>query len=176
MIGPQETELKFLFSSQDLPKIEATPRLQELLQQAERKRLEATYFDTPNRSLWENGITLRVRKSGKTRVQTLKQATTSDIDRGEWEEEIAQDTLDFDAIEHTPFARLICAPEVRNALAPSFEVDVERASFSLDAAEAQIEGALDQGQIEADGQAIPVCELELELKQGDRIALFEFAR
>jgi triphosphatase len=59
---------------------------------------------------------------------------------------------------------------------PAFEVDVERTSFMLETGGGRIEAAFDQGAIKANGEQLGVRELELELKSGDRSALFNLAR
>jgi hypothetical protein len=57
----QESELKFIFAPDDLPKIKALPLLRDALAQASHQRLVSTYFDTPDNYLWEHGMSLRVR-------------------------------------------------------------------------------------------------------------------
>ncbi len=59
---------------------------------------------------------------------------------------------------------------------PAFEVDVERTSFMLEIGAGRIEASFDEGAIEANGEKLGVRELELELKCGDRSALFNLAR
>jgi triphosphatase len=61
-------------------------------------------------------------------------------------------------------------------MTPAFEVDVERTSFMLETGAARIEASFDQGAIEANGEKLDVRELDLELKSGDRSALFNLAR
>jgi hypothetical protein len=49
----QESELKFLFAPEDLPKVKAVPLLKDALPHADRQRLTASYFDTPDKYLAE---------------------------------------------------------------------------------------------------------------------------
>lgn len=64
---------------------------------------------------------------------------------------------------------------MRDCLQANFEVDVERASVILDVDRAGLK-ALDEGRIEAQGRTIAVAELELELKEGEKSALFRLSR
>jgi len=172
----QEIEFKFLFSPGDLAQIERLPFLRAPLRQAVVQRSEALYFDTPSRDLWKRGFTLRLRGMGQNWIETVKREIPSAIRRGEWEHETDRTSPDFAWIGTTPLARLIDRSRIRAALRPAFEVHLERASFLFDANTGQIEGVIDQGHIEANGERLAICELELELKSGDRAALFEVAR
>jgi inorganic triphosphatase YgiF len=173
--GP-EIELKFLFAERDIAKVKALVAAASGARQATRQRLRTIYFDTPNQDLWNHGFILRVRAIGEGHVQTVKRIASSPIQRDEWEEETGQPELDIGRIKNTPLARLAGKPSIRRAMRLAFEVDVERTSFMLETGASRIEASLDQGAIEADGEKLGVRELELELKSGDRSALFNVAR
>ncbi|MGQ0445932.1 MAG: CYTH and CHAD domain-containing protein, partial [Beijerinckiaceae bacterium] len=79
-------------------------------------------------------------------------------------------------VKNTPLARLGGKPSIRRAIRPAFEMEIERTSFMLEVGAGRIEASLDQGAIEANGERLGVRELELELKGGDRSALFSLAR
>ncbi len=51
------------------------------------RRLDAIYYDTPDRTLFRHGLSLRIRRSGNRYVQTLKRAPVhgQPFVRGEWE-------------------------------------------------------------------------------------------
>ena len=56
--------------------------------------LVTNYFDTPDKVLERTGLTLRVRRSGKTHIQTVKSEANGHgvaTNRGEWEWPINQD-------------------------------------------------------------------------------------
>jgi len=171
-----ETELKFLIIGEDLKKVMLLPAFKAALPGAHRGRIDTIYFDTPDRDLWKRGFILRIRKAGQSLIQSVKQETPSSIERGEWERETACAAPDLAAIGRTPLAHLIRKHRLGASLRPTFEVHVERMSFMLDDGGAQIEVAIDQGDIEAAGGKLAVCELELELKRGDQAALFDLAR
>src|SRR3984893_5938774 len=173
--GP-EIELKFLFAERDAAKVKALVAAASGARQASHQRLRAIYFDTPNQDLWSHGFTARVRTAGKSHIQTVKRITSSRIQRDEWEEEIGRPELDLGLVKNTPLARLSAKPSIRRAIRPAFEVDVERTSFMLETGASRIEASFDQGTIAANGEKLGVRELELELKSGDRSALFNLAR
>ncbi|HEY2661695.1 MAG TPA: CHAD domain-containing protein [Caulobacteraceae bacterium] len=166
-----ETELKFVIDA------DGAMRLRELLGLPDHgRRLRSVYFDTPDLDLKSAGFSLRVREEGEKRVQGIKQSGNGSLfSRREWETPAAEEGLDFAAIDATPLgARL--GQRRRASLAPAFEVDVQRAKRELAFEGAQIEVALDEGEVRTVGSRTPIRELELELKSGDPAALFALAR
>jgi triphosphatase len=82
-----EIELKLLVDAahladfNDAPVVTANAR-----NKGARKHLKSVYYDTPERTLWQNGLTLRVRQNGARFVQTVKAEFRDDpLRRGEWE-------------------------------------------------------------------------------------------
>jgi triphosphatase len=175
-LANREVELKFRIPQGDLSRIEKLPELQGSLDHAVVALVSTVYFDTPDQDLWKKGFSLRIRKTGERYIETIKQETSSIIARGEWEKETNSATLDFSHAETTPLAPLIGKRRVKTELRPAFEVHLERRIFPLAANGAEIEAVIDTGHIEADGKSLPISELELELKSGDRTALFDLAR
>ncbi|WP_026605754.1 CYTH and CHAD domain-containing protein [Methylocapsa acidiphila] len=171
-----ETELKFLFAPTELERILGAPALNGRPEDARFERLDATYFDTADRDLWKHGFSLRLRRSAKRLVQTVKRDMESGVQRREWECEITGPALDFAAIDGTPLGELTERREIRESLRPLFRVCIERMSFQLDQGATRIECAVDRGEIEAGGSKLPISELELELKGGDAAGLFDVAR
>jgi triphosphatase len=176
MAAEAEIELKFLFAERDLAKIKALILAVSAARRMTCQHLRAIYFDTPNCDLWKHGFTLRVRANGDSHIQTVKRMISSDIHRDEWEAETVKLEPDLDLIKNTPLARLTAKPSIHRALRPAFEVNVERTSYWLDAGGGVIEASFDHGAIEANGEKLGVRELELELKSGNRSALFNLAR
>ncbi|MDQ6868252.1 MAG: CHAD domain-containing protein [Pseudomonadota bacterium] len=176
MVAGPEIELKFLFAERDGAKVNALVAAASSARQATHQRLRTIYFDTPNQDLWNHGFAVRVRAIGGSHVQTVKRIASSRIQSDEWEAETGRPELDLGPIKNTPLARLAGKPSIRRAMRPAFEVDVERTSFMLETGADRIEVSIDQGAIEANGEKLGVHELELELKSGDRSALFNLAR
>ncbi len=138
-------------------------------------RQASIYFDTPDRDLQAAGLSLRIRRSGKKRIQTVKADGASAAGlfaRSEWEQPVADDTplLDYS----TPIHALL--GDVADAIAPAFDVKVERRSWDVAEGDALIELVLDRGEAMAGERRAPICEIELELKSGDAGALFALAR
>src|SRR3984885_4129466 len=68
-----EIELKLLAPQGALEKLREMPFIvQHARNRGAFRRLETVYYDTPEKLLFEHGMSLRVRRSGKHFVQTLK--------------------------------------------------------------------------------------------------------
>jgi inorganic triphosphatase YgiF len=172
----QEVELKFLIESGGLPMLDALPVIGKRLRRAPRKHIETTYFDTSDRRFTDNGFALRVRKQDKNALLSIKQAGPLGSGREEWERPITGDEPNADNMSDSPAAPLLQKNGDGADLAPLYTVAVDRASFLVKDGAAQIEIAVDRGEIKRDGAELPVCELELELKKGDPRQLFAFAQ
>jgi triphosphatase len=138
------------------------------------RRLDAVYYDTPDRTLYRNGLSLRVRRSGSRYIQTLKRVLPDggNFARQEWEcpvETVAPD------LGRLPAAELgdTIDPAAARALVPVFTTKVRRRTRRLDLAEAEVEIAFDEGTIEAGDRREPLSEVELELKRGDVGVLYD---
>lgn len=139
--------------------------------------LVTRYFDTADGVLSAQGIALRLRKSGRCWVQTLK--TEGERQGGlsqriEHEMAVSGACLDWSRF---PAAARAWVPEaVRAQLLPVFETHFTRTAWQLGGAGgARIEVALDVGEIRAGKRRQPICEIELELKAGTPEALFALA-
>lgn len=146
-----------------------------LPQHSERAQMRSVYFDTPDRQLQAEGLSLRIRRSGKERIQTVKAqdgAGSGLFARAEWEMKVSRDAPVLDA--RTPVAALL--GEAVAAIEPAFEVDVERRTWTVDEKGARVEMVLDQGRVQAGERQAPICEIELERKSGELAALFGLAR
>lgn len=164
----REIELKFL-----IPPEAAAEALAQLKGEGGVRQLDATYFDTPSHTLRKAGFGLRVRDGEGGRKQTLKSASAGGVfSRGEWEERIVGPAPDPEALSRTPAAAIL----VGQTLAPVFSARVQRTVRLVELDGATIEAALDQGELSAGDRLAPVCELELELKEGPASALFDLAR
>jgi inorganic triphosphatase YgiF len=172
---PQEIELKFDVDPAAAPSLEQRLVVRRGAKAAGPPQiLYSVYYDTPARDLQRARLTLRIRQDGARHIQTVKSEAVGLAARGEWETELASNALDLDAIAGTPLEPLL--KSVDGALAPVFATRIERTRRLIRQGSAKVEAALDRGQIEAEGRATPLCELELELKSGDTSALFDLAR
>lgn len=154
---------------------EAFGRLALLPDHSDVAKLEAVYFDTPDRDLAAQGLSLRIRRSGKRRVQTVKadgHSAAGLFARAEWEMPVNGNMPVLDA--RTPVAKVL--GEGVHSVQPVFHVDVERRTWIIADQSSEIELVLDQGWVGAGERREPICEVELELKSGKAAALFELAR
>ena len=173
MAAPSELEIKLLITAAAAEAVAAHP----LLQGAAVPKLQrqvTTYFDTPGWDLAHMGASLRIRRRGKARVQTLKlrDAAGQAFERGEWEWPVKADAPDRTLLAETPLAALLAAMP---AFAPVFATTIERRLHLLERDGSVIEVALDVGQVQAGDAVEPILELELELKSGPAAPLFGLA-
>src|ERR1700722_11109269 len=127
-----ETELKLAARTGDLPAVrralEAMAASAEGSPRASRARLVSTYYDTPDHALARRGSSLRVRRSGRHFVQTVKAAgEPGDISRGEWEDAVAGERPDPQAAQTGPFL----SPEIAGQLRPLFRTEITRTTIPL---------------------------------------------
>lgn len=137
----------------------------------------STYFDTDKRHLNAAGLSLRIRASGGKRVQTIKtesKAAASLFARGEWEREVTSDTPDL--VGAPPVLTDIVSNKRVKKLAPAFTVEIQRTTVVHEDGANRIELVADQGQAVAGERTCPITEIELELLDGDRKAIFSLAR
>lgn len=137
-----------------------------------RQKLETVYFDTRKLELHDSGLTIRVRHADGQRLQTIKAADGAGghFERSEWEQEISRDAPDLKLAKGTPLWPLARKrKKLRRRLKPVFATFVERTTFPIRTAGAELEVALDRGRIHARGsrQSEPISEIEIELKRGD---------
>jgi triphosphatase len=179
MIGSQEPpmiefELKLEVPATRLQALAAAIRQGD----ARRKRLRATYYDTPGGALAAQGIVVRMRQEGRSWVQTAKAPGNGPLHRLEHNVTVPRGVAGTapapDLARHagTPLGEAIRqaldlqADAAFPPLVALYDTDVTRLAVTVQFAGSDIELALDQGRIVAGARSLPVCELEIELKQG----------
>lgn len=176
MSDPLEIELKLELDPRDCERLDLADVFGP--GESETHRLVSTYFDTPDLALRRAGYSLRIRRRGKERIQTVKAngaGTAGLFRRLEWERPIKGDEPVLDDASG-PLLQLL-SPETLARIAPLFVTDVTRTSREVHGGDsARIEAAIDRGEIRAGEQAEALCELELELQGGSPQALFDLAR
>jgi triphosphatase len=175
-----ETELKLAITENDAAKVGRQAVVRNHANgNSQRRHLTNTYFDTPDLRLAEHGVALRLRRQGGRWLQTLKTAgngTAGLHRRGEWEDEVEGEALDFTKLTDTGLHDLFAEPEVRERLAPVFTTDFWRTTWDLHFPDgSEVELAIDRGQVRSGKQETPISEVELELKSGSPSRLFEVA-
>ena len=164
----REIELKFACGPKDLAAVLAAAPKGDLGGADETRELISVYFDTPDLTLQKAGASLRVREHKGQRIQTLKRG--QGLVREEHESPIEGLAPD-PALE--PLPSLL--PDGAT-LRPAFNVRVSRRQRTFRYHDAEIELALDQGEVSGGDRQSPICEVELELKSGPPAALFALAR
>jgi len=143
-------------------------------------RLQARYFDTPDRRLTKASVALRLRQEDGVWVQTLKGRGDNGIRRLEHEVRLPGEPnarLDITRHAGTEAGRLLDAAldDRPGALQEIFATDVTRTHRLIRSGGAVIELAFDVGMLRAGDATMPLCELEFELKSGPLPALFALA-
>lgn len=157
---------------------------------ARRTRLQAVYFDTPERLLAEHAVSLRLRKEGPRWVQTVKGGPLHGIQRLEHEVVLAARgaappplVLERHA-GHPAGERLLQllkgAPRGSAGPAPAlgerYRVDVTRLHRVQRVRGGQVELAFDSGRIVAGEASETISELEIESLRGGAPVVIEAAR
>lgn len=174
-----EIELKMLISPENLEKLLALDLMQEVTRQGSKdvKHLCTSYYDTDEMTLQSYGIAYRVRDKGdgtfEATVKTSKKKEAGLSERLELNIPLLKNEalltgfkamgLEYELIELVP-----------QGVKCLFTVDVERTTYLLDIPGAVVELAIDKGCVYADDKSAPIDEIELELKEGETLALLDF--
>ncbi|WP_457334815.1 CYTH and CHAD domain-containing protein [Rhizobacter sp. P5_C2] len=174
-----EIELKF-----QIPESRFTHLRQRFLQgRTEAVRMQAHYFDTADGLLAGHEIALRLRLEGSQWVQTLKASGAHGVSRLEHNAALPADaardgspTLDIDRHRGSPAHQRLVDVLGDTVLHEVFRTEVDRIVrvFTLPGG-AEIEAALDTGQVVAGAATHPLREIEFEWKAGPLHSLFALA-
>jgi adenylate cyclase len=172
-----EIELKLSLPADALQAVRTHPALAAAEPAEDRRILDNTYYDTPDLDLRSERMALRIRHTGKRRLQTVKCAASSLgglSSRPEWEQAYENDRFDFSQIDAEAVRERL--ESLRHALTPVFTTRFERETLRIRPREgASILVMFDNGSIEVEGGSAPLCELELELETGEAADLFALA-
>ncbi|WP_407178428.1 CHAD domain-containing protein [Bradyrhizobium sp. STM 3562] len=171
-----EFELKLLVDSDRLADFNDAPVIATNARgKGTRKHLKSAYYDTPERTLWRNGLSLRVRQSGTRFLQTVKAECGDDpLRRGEWEASVPSMTPDL-ALAMPFIPAKLRADVESDRLKAVFIADIRRHQRIIELPSGTIEVAFDQGVLKTDDRSLTVSEIELELKRGSASAIYEIA-
>jgi len=171
-----ELELKLLVDADELADFNKAPVIAaHARNKGVRKHLKSAYYDTAERTLRRNRLSLRVRQSGARYVQTVKTEAQDDpLRRGEWEASVA--SMVPDVALATPFIPEELRSEIEShELEQVFVADIRRHQRMVDLPSGTVEVAFDKGLLKAGERSMPVAEIELELKGGSPSAVYELA-
>lgn len=171
-----EIELKLYCSPEEIVGIEAHPLIAAGTRLGGAKRLENTYFDTPDLALHRERIALRIRNTPSEQLQTVKCAAKSVAglsSRPEWETRYTG-AFDFRCVDVRKVREFL--EERLSALVPVFTTTFERRTWRINVSKKiSIMVMVDLGQVSSGDQIAPISEVELELAQGDPEDLLDFA-
>lgn len=175
-----EVEIKLLVAREDLGRVLSAQAVQRRASgRVHAADLVSIYCDTPQLDLHGEGLALRLRQSGERWLQTLKSGAASAAgltQREEYEWPVAGRRIDLGLLETTPYAPVFAKRRVRETLRPVFTTRFSRRLRRLALADGTLaELCVDEGEIRAGRSRRQINEVEIELKAGNRQALFEFA-
>lgn len=178
----KETEIKLRASRETLEALRDHPALKKRNKSGwEPRELFNQYFDTPTRELARARVALRMRRDGEQYIQTLKtrgQSVAGLSERNEWDWYLEKNKLDLKKLDDQCWPAALADLD-KKQLAPIFSTDFTRQraeiAWGRGKAKVVIEAALDLGKVIAGKQEEEICELELELRQGEPAALLELA-
>ena len=172
-----EIELKLSLPAEALQAVRTHAALAAAEPAEDRRTLDNTYFDTLDLALRRERMALRIRHTGRRKLQTVKCAASSLgglSSRPEWEQPYENDRFDFSQIDAEAVRERL--ETLRDALTPVFSTRFERETLRIRPREGvSILIMFDNGSIEVEGASAPLCELELELESGDAADLFAIA-
>ena len=173
-----EVELKFQISEARRNALlkAVDPKKSEVIQ------LQAKYFDTPDRLLSQHGVALRQRLEGTRWIQTLKAAGKShlhrfedNIDLGELDQAPALDLSIYDQNEQAKTILTNALGAQKELLQLQFETDIQRTLRVMNYEDAEIEVAVDIGEVRTLDKKQEIHEVEFELKSGSIESLLAFS-
>ncbi len=178
----KETEIKLRVSRETLAALREHPLLKKRNKSGwEQRELYNQYFDTPSRDLAAAKVALRLRRDGDQFIQTLKtrgQSVAGLSERNEWDWYLSKAKLDLKKLDDSCWPAALGELD-KTQLQPIFTTDFirQRAEIAWGRGKAKvvIEAALDLGKVIAGEGEEEICELELELRQGEPEALLELA-
>ena len=179
---PKETEIKLRASKATLAALRAHPLLNKRSKSGwQQHELLNQYFDTPARDLAGAKVALRLRRDGEQVIQTLKsrgESVAGLSERNEWDWQLASPALDLTKLDDSCWPASLANLD-KNSLQAVFSTAFlrEKADIGWGRGKAKvvIEAALDLGKVCTGEQQEEICELELELREGEPAALLELA-
>lgn len=173
----QEIELKLTLPQKALPALRRHPLIADAPREGRSITLENTYFDTPELELRERRMAVRTRKAGTHWLQTVKCAAESIgglSSRPEWEQAYIGGVFDFSAIDNADVRNRLEA--LHPQLVPVFTTRFKRETCVLTPEPGvKVLAMIDSGTIEAGDHSRDLCELELELVEGNPTKLYAIA-
>jgi triphosphatase len=182
-----EIELKLLTNEKAGEAIETKllPQLDASITQ-ETQILTNHYFDTPDRTLRQHDIGLRIRGNNQKFEQTLKTAGKSIgglHQRPEYNIQLDEsknqnvDVPDIRLFPVSAWPKTVDVDDLQTKIETLFSTHFERRIYVLEFSDGDIvELVWDQGEVTSGNKSVPICEIELELKKGSTRSVFNLAK
>lgn len=173
----KETELKLRLSPDDVPALAAY--LNSAAGPLTHSTLKNWYLDTPEAGLSASRAALRIREKADGYEQTLKTRGSSLAGlqvRGEWNWPLAEAVFNPTVLQSAEVAASWPAGIDMSRLGEVFTTHFERQAWQWQAHGGCAEVVIDRGEVCAGTQKLPLCEVELELKDGDAVCLWLMAQ
>lgn len=173
----KETELKLRLSPDSVPAL--TDFLNSVAQPESHSTLKNWYLDTPDAGLAAQRAVLRIRENAGGFEQTLKTRGKSVAGlqiRGEWNWPVSGPQLNQALLQSSEVAASWPPAIDMSQLGEVFTTHFDRQAWRWQAHGCTAEVVIDQGAVRAGRQQLPLCEVELELKDGDAGSLWLLAQ
>jgi triphosphatase len=182
-----EIELKLLTNEKAGEAIETKllPKLDASITQ-ETQILTNHYFDTPDRTLRQHDIGLRIRGNNQKFEQTLKTAGKSIgglHQRPEYNVQLDEsknqnvDVPDIRLFPVSAWPKTVDVDDLQTKIETLFSTHFERRIYLLEFSDGDIvELVWDLGEVTSGNKSVPICEIELELKKGSTSSVFNLAK
>lgn len=175
-----EIELKLVISKANLKRMLALDFVASAIRKGSKKKrkLVSSYYDTEELAFKEQGIAYRVRDKGdgsfEATVKTSRRNSAGLSERLELNIPLTEDKAVLDGFLDLGLEQDL-ADLAPNGVVQLFKVSVERTTYILDLGGAVAELAIDSGYITAGKARDKIDEIEIELLEGNKEALLEFA-
>ncbi len=173
-----ETELKLRITPEAMDRLRRHAFFRPLqIARPQTRRNYSIYFDTPKLDLLKSGYALRLRKQGRQWLQTLKGGGSIQgglHQREEYEVLLNAPQPDLGKLQHVEIINKY-GKKLAHKLQPLFVTDFQRTTRLIRWEDAQIEISFDRGFVLTEQHSVPLCETELELKQGEPQQLYTLA-
>lgn len=177
----QEIELKFIVNPAALETVRETLNALES-EHSEPRQLLNIYYETADNTLRRHDMGLRIRGVDGRYEMTLKIAgsvTGGLHQRPEYNVELSKPELDLSLLPAEIWPEGVDPTLLQPELNALFSTDFVREKWVVTRDGSKVEIALDLGEVKAgehDGQREPLCELELELLEGETAAVLDLAK
>lgn len=178
MTMTQEIELKFIVNPAVLDSLRNTLNSLES-QHSEPRQLLNIYYETADNQLRRHDMGLRIRGDNGRYEMTMKIAgrvTGGLHQRPEYNVELSKAELDLSLLPKEVWPEGLSPDDLQSQLTPLFSTDFAREKWVVTHGKSRIELALDLGEVKAGELSEPLCELELELLEGETADVLAFAK